>query len=92
MRVRDRITQLEKKASREEGNLEWRELLQQVMVEHLSALRAWARQNHQPTTPCDADSMLEMVRGINTNTFNGSEKVACYTCHRGESHPKSSAQ
>lgn len=39
-----------------------------------------------------ARKMLEMVRGINTTTFNGSEKVTCYTCHRGDSHPKSSAQ
>jgi len=39
-----------------------------------------------------ARKMLEMVRGVNVNTFNGSEKVTCYTCHRGESHPKSSAQ
>jgi hypothetical protein len=39
-----------------------------------------------------ARKMLAMVRGINTNSFNGSEKVACYTCHRGESHPKSFAE
>jgi hypothetical protein len=39
-----------------------------------------------------ARKMLEMVRGINTNTFNGSEKVTCYTCHRGESQPKSPAE
>ncbi|HVW83358.1 MAG TPA: c-type cytochrome [Bryobacteraceae bacterium] len=39
-----------------------------------------------------ARKMLEMVRGINANTFNGEEKVTCYTCHRGEEHPKSSAQ
>jgi hypothetical protein len=39
-----------------------------------------------------ARKMLTMVRGININTFDGSDKVTCYTCHRGESHPKSSAQ
>ena len=36
-----------------------------------------------------ARKMLEMVRGINANTFNGDNKVTCFTCHRGESHPKS---
>jgi hypothetical protein len=39
-----------------------------------------------------ARKMLEMVRGVNANTFNGAEKVTCYTCHRGEAHPKTSAQ
>jgi photosynthetic reaction center cytochrome c subunit len=36
-----------------------------------------------------ARKMLEMVRGINANTFNGENKVTCYTCHRGEAHPQS---
>jgi hypothetical protein len=36
-----------------------------------------------------ARKMLEMVRGINANTFNGDNKVTCYTCHRGEEHPVS---
>ena len=36
-----------------------------------------------------ARKMLEMVRGINANTFNGDNKVTCYTCHRGEARPKS---
>jgi hypothetical protein len=36
-----------------------------------------------------ARKMLEMVHGINANTFNGTERVTCYTCHRGEAHPKS---
>jgi len=34
-----------------------------------------------------ARKMLEMVRGINANTFNGENKVTCYTCHRGDEHP-----
>jgi hypothetical protein len=34
-----------------------------------------------------ARKMLEMVRGVNTNTFNGDNKVTCYTCHRGDKHP-----
>jgi len=36
-----------------------------------------------------ARKMLEMVRGVNANTFGGAEKVTCYTCHRGEAMPKS---
>ena len=36
-----------------------------------------------------ARKMLAMVRGINANTFNGDNKVTCYTCHRGDEHPKS---
>lgn len=39
-----------------------------------------------------ARKMLEMVHGLNANTFGGAEKVTCYTCHRGEAMPKSSAQ
>ena len=36
-----------------------------------------------------ARKMLEMVRGVNANTFDGKNEVTCYTCHRGEAHPKS---
>ena len=36
-----------------------------------------------------ARKMLEMVRGVNASTFNGDNKVTCFTCHRGESQPKS---
>jgi photosynthetic reaction center cytochrome c subunit len=39
-----------------------------------------------------ARKMLEMVRSVNANTFGGAEKVTCYTCHRGEAMPRSSAQ
>ena len=38
-----------------------------------------------------ARKMLEMVNGINANTFNGDNKVTCYTCHRGEAHPLTDA-
>ena len=38
-----------------------------------------------------ARKMLEMVRGINANTFSGDNKVTCYTCHRGEAHPLAAA-
>jgi photosynthetic reaction center cytochrome c subunit len=40
-------------------------------------------------TKVTARKMLAMVRGINANTFNGDQKVTCYTCHRGEALPKS---
>jgi hypothetical protein len=36
-----------------------------------------------------ARTMIGMTRQINTATFNGRERVACYTCHRGESAPAS---
>lgn len=35
-----------------------------------------------------ARNMIAMVQQINTH-FNGSPKVTCYTCHRGETEPKS---
>jgi hypothetical protein len=35
-----------------------------------------------------ARNMISMVRQINSN-FNGSPRVTCYTCHRGESEPRS---
>jgi hypothetical protein len=36
-----------------------------------------------------ARAMLTMVNDINAKTFNGNAKVACFSCHRGEAHPKS---
>jgi hypothetical protein len=36
-----------------------------------------------------ARKMLEMVRSVNATTFNGNDRVTCYTCHRGEAHPVS---
>jgi hypothetical protein len=36
-----------------------------------------------------ARMMIGMTRQINTANFNGRERVACYTCHHGESEPKS---
>lgn len=35
-----------------------------------------------------ARQMLTMVRSVNQTYFNGNERVTCYTCHRGEEHPK----
>jgi hypothetical protein len=35
-----------------------------------------------------ARQMLTMARHINETYFNGNERVTCYTCHRGEEHPK----
>jgi hypothetical protein len=35
-----------------------------------------------------ARQMLTMVRNVNQTYFNGNERVTCYTCHRGEEHPK----
>lgn len=36
-----------------------------------------------------ARKMLEMVNDVNAKTFGGTAKVTCFTCHRGEAHPKS---
>lgn len=36
-----------------------------------------------------ARRMLGMTRNINATTFEGEEKVTCYTCHRGVAHPPS---
>lgn len=35
-----------------------------------------------------ARKMLEMVNDLNAKNFNGAAKVTCFTCHRGEAHPK----
>ncbi|HVY91947.1 MAG TPA: c-type cytochrome, partial [Bryobacteraceae bacterium] len=35
-----------------------------------------------------ARKMIEMVNNINANTFNGEQKVACWTCHRGQQKPE----
>jgi hypothetical protein len=35
-----------------------------------------------------ARKMLEMVKNINANTFNGDQKVQCWTCHRGQQKPE----
>lgn len=34
-----------------------------------------------------ARRMIEMVRSINTQNFNGKDRVTCYTCHRGAQEP-----
>ncbi len=35
-----------------------------------------------------ARMMLTMTREINASHFNGRERVSCYTCHHGASHPE----
>ena len=34
-----------------------------------------------------ARRMMAMVKNINDTTFNGEQKVTCYTCHHGEQKP-----
>jgi hypothetical protein len=34
-----------------------------------------------------ARRMFAMVKSINASTFNGENKVVCWTCHRGETKP-----
>jgi len=34
-----------------------------------------------------ARKMFAMVKSINATTFNGENKVVCWTCHRGETKP-----
>lgn len=34
-----------------------------------------------------ARKMMEMVKNINATTFNGEQKVTCYTCHHGQQKP-----
>ncbi len=38
-----------------------------------------------------ARNMIAMVQQINTH-FGGNPRVTCYTCHRGETEPKSAPQ
>ena len=35
-----------------------------------------------------ARMMITMTHDINANNFNGRERVSCYTCHHGASHPE----
>lgn len=42
-------------------------------------------ENHHKVT---ARQMLTMVRQVNQTYFNSNERVTCYTCHRGDEHPK----
>jgi hypothetical protein len=35
-----------------------------------------------------ARKMMEMVKNINATTFNGDQKVTCWTCHRGQQKPE----
>jgi hypothetical protein len=39
-------------------------------------------------TKLTARKMMQMVKDINTNTFNGEQKVQCWTCHRGQQKPE----
>ena len=54
---------------------------------HVQGDRA-SDENHMKVV---ARNMVSMVQQINTH-FNGSPKVTCYTCHRGESEPKNAPQ
>jgi hypothetical protein len=39
-------------------------------------------------TKLTARKMLEMVKNVNATTFNGDQKVQCWTCHRGQQKPE----
>ncbi len=39
-----------------------------------------------------ARRMMTMVHDINTNFFNGNQRVTCFTCHRGSEHPQSAPE
>jgi hypothetical protein len=45
------------------------------------------RASDEKPTKVTARRMMVMVKNINDTTFNGEQKVACYTCHRGEQKP-----
>jgi len=45
------------------------------------------RASDEKPTKVTARKMMQMVKDINANTFNGEQKVACWTCHRGEQKP-----
>jgi hypothetical protein len=45
------------------------------------------RASDEKPTKVTARRMMQMVKDINANTFNGEQKVACWTCHRGEQKP-----
>ena len=49
---------------------------------------SWA--NYADDTPLKqtARRMVLMVNGINNTNFGGARSVTCYTCHRGNQHPK----
>jgi len=39
-------------------------------------------------TKLTARKMMEMVKNVNATTFNGEQKVQCWTCHRGQQKPE----
>jgi photosynthetic reaction center cytochrome c subunit len=45
------------------------------------------RASDEKPTKVTARKMMEMVKNINATTFNGEQKVTCYTCHHGEQKP-----
>jgi hypothetical protein len=45
------------------------------------------RASDEKPTKVTARKMMEMVKNINATTFNGEQKVSCYTCHHGEQKP-----
>jgi len=45
------------------------------------------RASDEKPTKVTARKMMEMVKNINATTFNGEQKVSCYTCHHGQQKP-----
>lgn len=39
-----------------------------------------------------ARMMIEIVQGVNSHFPDGKEHVTCYTCHRGETEPKTTPE
>ena len=48
----------------------------------------WASYALDNPTKNTARRMLAMVSTLNENNFGGRRLVTCYTCHRGETTPK----
>lgn len=50
---------------------------------HVNKAGTWDFASDEKGEKKTARAMIEMVTGINKNTFRGSADVGCYTCHRG---------
>ena len=46
------------------------------------------RASDEKATKVTARRMMVMVKNINDTTFNGEQKVSCFTCHHGQQKPE----
>ena len=61
--------------------------MQQALGQRCEFCHVQDRASDENPMNVTARRMMVMVKNINDTTFNGEQKVSCYTCHRGEQKP-----